>query len=221
MIWTRKEQTLMWITAYFPLLIVMFSGFLYHNELLPAGFKKQQLEQLFTHWWIVELVFLITVLLISLLLYRIVILWLLRGLEQRLADRTLGREVSVRQYAKISANDYTFFLLTLLLPQVVVDYSSVVNLTVSLFMIVFIISVYVKTDSIATCPLFFVSGRQVYQGVISVSSRAEEENNPDLRRNVVLIIREREMNLNVKYRAQRLVDNVYIARSVDSTLDNE
>ncbi|WP_060533888.1 hypothetical protein [Paenibacillus bovis] len=215
MMWTKREQVLMWITAYIPLLIVMFSGFIYHNDLLPAGLTKDKLEDMFTRWWIVELVFLVTVLILSLGLYRLVIWWLLRGLEERLAARTIGREVSIRQYEKISVNDYTFFLLTLLLPQIVVDYSSVVNLTVSMFIIIFIITVYVKTDSIATCPLFFVSGRQVYQGVISNRSRDEEEANPDVRLKAVLIVREKDMNLDIKYRAQVLVSNVYMIRPVD------
>lgn len=106
-------------------------------------------------------------------------------------------------------NDYSFFLLTLLLPIISIDHSSIVNLAISIIIIAYVIAIYVKTDSISSCPLFFFSGRQIYKGIISQASKEQKKENPFLRKEVIIILKKRNLNLNKKMRGTELVKGVY------------
>ncbi|MDO3409465.1 hypothetical protein QWJ34_06795 [Saccharibacillus sp. CPCC 101409] len=209
--WSKKEPVILWTTAYAPLLLLMIGGFLYRNELLPAALREDNAARIFGgRTWIAETLFLLAVLLLSLALYRLVIRLLLRPAVKRLAAGTTGRLYAVRRFEKLPASDYTFFLMTLLLPRLALDYSSVANFAVSLLMVVFIIAVFVRTDTLATCPLFFVSGLQVFKSTISEHSLEEEKADEGLRKEVVLLAREKDLDLGEKYRAVRLAGKVYV-----------
>lgn len=208
--WSKKEQIILWTTAYFPLLFLMIAGFLYENDLLPLWLQKKNVQLWFTNQWLGEALFIVIVLVLSILLYRIVIMWLLAGIEQKLISKSIGTHYAVRHFEKLSASEYSFFLITLLLPRIALDYSSIMNVALSLLVIIFIISVYVKTDTISSCPLFFVSGRQVLKGIISEHTFEEEQAHPAFRRNVIFIVREKDLNLSTSYRGQHLVSNMYM-----------
>ncbi|PGD69859.1 hypothetical protein COM44_14165 [Bacillus wiedmannii] len=66
-----------------------------------------------------------------------------------------------------------------------------------------IILIYVKTDSISTNPLFFVTGRSVFQAEITNTSGSEN------RRKVFLISEDEFLDLNDKFIIQHLVGDVY------------
>ncbi|OWA36971.1 hypothetical protein B9G55_02530 [Saccharibacillus sp. O16] len=209
--WSKKEPVILWTTAYAPLLVLMIGGFLYRNDLLPSGMRRESLTALLGgRTWIAEAVFLLIVLAGSLLLYRAVIRSLLRGSERKLRSHNGGRLYAVRRFEKLPASDYTFFLMTLLLPRLALDYSSMTNFAVSLLMIVFIIAVFVKTDTIATCPLFFVSGYQVYKGTISQHTLEEEKADKELRKEVVLLVRAKDLDLGEKYRGEQVTGKIYM-----------
>ncbi|GGN95794.1 hypothetical protein [Saccharibacillus kuerlensis] len=209
--WSKKEPIILWTTAYAPLFMLMIGGFLYRNNLLPAWLGRESLNGLLGgRMWIAEVVFLLVVLGASLLLYRLVIVWLLRDTEKKVVSQRGGRMYAVRRFEKLPASDYTFFLMTLLLPRLALDYSSITNFAVSLLMIVFIIAVFVKTDTIATCPLFFVSGFQVFKGTISAYSLEEEAADKGLRQEVVMLVREKDLDLGAKYRGEPLTGKMYV-----------
>ncbi|NGZ74085.1 hypothetical protein [Saccharibacillus alkalitolerans] len=215
--WSKKEPIILWTTAYAPLLMLMIGGFLYRNDLVPARLREQRLSELLGgRLWIAEALWLLAVLGGSLLLYRVVVRWLLRDVRQKVDSRSGGSLYSVRRFEKLPAGDYTFFLMTLLLPRLALDYSSMTNFAVSLLMIVFIIAVFVKTETIATCPLFFVSGFQVYKGTISEYTREEEQSEKELRREVVLLVRDKDPDLGEKYRAEQLIGKVYMISRGDT-----
>ena len=217
--WSKKEPIILWTTAYAPLLMLMLGGFLYRNDLLPQAIREERLSQMLGgRLWIAEAGFLLAVLGGSLLLYRLVIVWLLRDIGKKVHSGSGGQNYAVRRFEKLPASDYTFFLMTLLLPRLALDYSSITNFAVSLLMIVFIIAVFVKTDTIATCPLFFVSGYRVFKGTISANSREEEAADPELRREVVLLVRGKDLDLGEKYRGEALKGNVYVVGRIRTTI---
>ena len=209
--WSKKEPIILWTTAYAPLLMLMLGGFLYRNDLLPHAIREEQLSQMLGgRLWVAEVGFLLAVLGGSLLLYRLVIVWLLRDIGKKVHSGSGGLTYAVRRFEKLPAGDYTFFLMTLLLPRLALDYSSITNFAISLLMIVFIIAVFVKTETIATCPLFFVSGYRVFKGTISAHSREEEAEDPELRREVVLLMKGRAMDLGQRYQVEPLHGSVYV-----------
>ncbi|MEJ8304486.1 hypothetical protein [Saccharibacillus sacchari] len=220
--WSKKEPIILWTTAYAPLLLLMIGGFLYRNDLLPYAIREEPLSKMLGgHLWIAEVGFLLAVLGGSLLLYRWVITWLLRDIGKKVHSGSGGQTYAVRRFEKLPASDYTFFLMTLLLPRLALDYSSITNFAVSLLMIVFIIAVFVKTETIATCPLFFVSGYRVFKGTISAHSKQEEAEDQELRREVVLLVKGRDIDLGEKVRGESLYGNLYVisGSNTDATMD--
>ncbi|OWR28706.1 hypothetical protein CDO73_17565 [Saccharibacillus sp. O23] len=209
--WSKKEPIILWTTAYAPLLMLMIGGFLYRNDLLPQAIREERLSEMFGgRLWIAEACFLLAVLGGSLLLYRLVIVGLLHDVGKKVHSASGGLSYAVRRFEKLPASDYTFFLMTLLLPRLALDYSSITNFAVSLLMIVFIIAVFVQTDTIATCPLFFVSGYQVYKGTISQHTPEEEKADKELRKEVVLLAREKDLDLAEKYRGEWVTGKIYV-----------
>lgn len=209
--WSKKEPIILWTTAYAPLLLLMLGGFLYRNDLLPQTIREESLSKMLGgRLWIAEIGFLLAVLGVSLLLYRLVVTWLLRDVGKKVHSGNGGQTYAVRRFEKLPASDYTFFLMTLLLPRLALDYSSMTNFAISLLMIVFIIAVFVKTETIATCPLFFVSGYNVFKGTISAHSREEEAKDQELRREVVLLVKGRDIDLGERYQSEAVLGNVYV-----------
>jgi ABC-type uncharacterized transport system ATPase subunit len=81
--------------------------------------------------------------------------------------------------------------------------TSVTNLTGGLLILIIIILIYVKTDSISTNPLFFVSGRSVFQGEI------ENISGTGIRKKVFLISDDAVLDLNNIFKLQHLVGDAY------------
>src|SRR5690606_31899889 len=68
----------------------------------------------------------------------------------------------VRKFSKLSYNDYMFFLLTLILPLITVDFSKFTNLYVCFLIIIFIILLLVNLNYIIACPLLIFSKYKVW-----------------------------------------------------------
>jgi hypothetical protein len=206
--WGKREQVLLWTTAYLPLILIMVYRFVDSNDY----FKK-------TEWalWFAkridktafDAIVVAAILAISLVGYRLVAVWLFNGYDRQLQNRELGKTISVRKYERLSVNDYSFFLLTLLLPLISIDQASAVNLMVTLAIIVIAIAIYVKTDYISVCPVFFLSGRQVYKAMISDRSKEAEATDPSIRKEVILITCGSSLDLNNKFRTVKLINNIY------------
>jgi hypothetical protein len=206
--WGKREQIFLWFVAYLPMYLIMVYRFIDSNNF----FKKTELAL-----WIrkhidktfFDFIIILGIILFSLLIYRLVINWFFKGFDEKLRNREIGKVVSIRRYGKLSVNDYSFFLMTLLLPLISLDHKSVINLIVSILIIIIVISIYVKTDTLSVCPLFFTSGRQVYRATMSYNKKEDEDRNPSLRLDVIIITREKSLNLDNKFRAQKLINNIY------------
>lgn len=206
--WGKKEQVILWTTSYTPIILIILYRFLNENNLINLDELlidlKVEVSSLVIDMFVVFIIFIF-----SYNLYKKVITWILKDNEENLSARKIGRDTSIRKYEKISVNDYTFFLITVLLPLISLDPKSIINLFIALFLIVLIIMIYVKTDTISVCPLFFVSGKNVFRGVLSDYTKEEETMSPNLRKDVIIITSEKTLNLDSKVRVVNLISNVY------------
>lgn len=206
--WGKKEQIVFWGTAYLPLLLIMIYRFVdskdYFKKTNIAIWLAKHIDKV-----LFDTIIFGFIIVISLLLYRKVSKWYFDELEVELYKGDRGRTFYIRKYKKISANEYTFFLMTLLLPLFSLDHSSIINFLVTVLIIVVVISIYVNTNFIIVCPLFFISGRYVYEGIISEYSKEEEEKNSSLRKSVYIITNEKYLDLNNQFRCVKLIDNIY------------
>lgn len=212
--WSKFQQRVLWILTYSPLIIVMIYRFIAGNEFFGIDnwiqtFKWVSIESIFVSYMALEVYFVIFILLYTFTIYKLAIKWFLAGYESRIAQGQDGEDYYIRKAEKLSANDYSFFLLTLLLPLISLDHSSITNLVVSLLIIFFVIAIYVNTDAISVCPILFFSGRKVYKGIISAGEKQEEVENPSLRKEVVFMIKKENISFDRKVRGERLVNGFY------------
>lgn len=212
--WSKFQQRLLWILTYSPLIIVMIYRFVAGNEFF--GIDKWiktiewiSLESAFVSYMALEVYFVLFILVYTFTIYKLAIKWFIAGYESRVAQGQDGEDYYIRKAEKLSANDYSFFLLTLLLPLISLDHSSIINLVVSLLIIFFVISIYVNTDAISVCPILFFSGRKIYKGVISTGEKQEEKDNPSLRKEVVFMIKKDNISFERKVRGESLVNGFY------------
>lgn len=212
--WSKLQQRLLWILTYSPLIIVMIYRFIAGNDFfgLDTWIKTVEwisIESIFVSYMALELYFIFFILIYTYAIYKLSIKWFLSGYESRIADGQEGENYYIRKAEKLSANDYSFFLLTLLLPLISLDHSSITNLVVSLIIIFFVISIYVNTDAISVCPILFFSGRKIYKGIISTGEKQEEIDNPALRKEVVFMIKKDNITFERKVRGESLVNGFY------------
>ncbi|EFM09517.1 conserved hypothetical protein [Paenibacillus curdlanolyticus YK9] len=217
--WGKREQVILWTAAYLPLFLIMFYRFVDSNDF----FKK-------TEWatWLAQYidktvfdVFIIAgIIFISLLIYRLVAIWLFSNYDRQLRAKEIGKIVSIRKYERLSVNDYSFFLMTLLLPLVSLDQASGINLMVTVAIVLIVIAIYVKTDFISVCPVFFVSGRQVFKAIISDQSKEAEVADSSIRQEVIIITRDKSLNLNKKFRTVKLIGDIFYLSSNSNNDDD-
>lgn len=208
MIWGKRQQIILWIVAYTPLLLVMIYRFIDAKNY----FKQHKILV-----WIANIVdkvvydsiIVIIIFLTSWYCYKKITNYYLSPLNTKLENGSEGYTVSVRKYNKLTANEYSFFLLTLLVPLVSIDHSSIVNLWVTIIIISLAIIIYVKTDYLITCPVFFISGYQVFRATISFGTREEEQADESLKKEVIILTKMKFLNLDNKFRVERLVADIY------------
>ncbi|PEW56322.1 hypothetical protein [Bacillus cereus] len=198
--WSKKEQVLLWILAYLPLMGIFLLKFALENKLIPSSLQVIWGKIPHTSEKVTELIYAIIIVVLGSLLGILIT----RGALKKAKNSTSSiSEVYIKKYAKPRAEHYSFFLITMLLPLFSLDVKSVTNLTGGLLILGIIILIYVKTDSISTNPLFFVTGRSVFQAEITNTSGSEN------RRKVFLISEDEFLDLNDKFIIQHLVGDVY------------
>lgn len=218
--WNKREQVQLWVAAYLPLVLIMLYRFIDSNDYFKkeqwATWLSKQLDKTVFDFIIITLI-----IGLSLVVYRLIAFWLLSDYDRQLKEKEIGKNVSVRKYERLSVNDYSFFLMTLLLPLISIDHASAVNLTVTFLIIVVVIVIYVKTDFISVCPVFFTSGRHVYKATISDQSKEAEAADSSIRQEVIVITAEKSLNLNNKFRAVKLIGNIYYLAGNRNNIDLE
>ncbi|MEH7103395.1 hypothetical protein ACPCXE_00395 [Bacillus velezensis] len=209
MLWGKKEQYYLWYTAYLPLFLIMVYRFIDSLNLFGNIKIIKYIEKTLTKNG-VEFIVILLIILFSYLMYKLVIRWLLKDQESNLNRGNTGLKFAIRSIKKLSVNDYTFFLMSLLLPLFSLDYESFINLAVSFLIIVVVIIIYVKTDFISVCPLFFTTGYQVYEAIISQHSKEAEQEDPSVRIKAIIITKSKNPDLDDRYRGRRLISNIYL-----------
>lgn len=206
--WGKKEQVILWLTAYFPLLLIMIYRFIDSNNFFENNKIVYWISQQINEYFF-DFIIIIVIILCSSIMYRLVTRWYFEDLEKNMIAEIEGDVISVRKYESLHVNDYSFFLMTLFIPLISIDHTSVINLVLTLLTILIVILIYVKTDSISICPLFFTSGKYVYKATISEYPREMEAIDPSLRKTVVIITPTKNLDMNRKFRVTKLIGDVY------------
>lgn len=208
MLWGKRQQIVLWIVTYIPLLLIMIYKFIDSKNYFKNNKILVWLSGIMDKV-IYDSIIVLSILLTSWYVYNKVADYYFSSLDNKLREGWEGRKASIRDYEKLTANEYSFFFLTLLLPLVSIDQSSIVNLWVTIIIIVLVITIYVKTDYLISCPIFFVSGYQIFRATLSFSTREEEELDESLKKEVIILTKMKCLNLDTKFRVVRLVADIY------------
>lgn len=200
LMWSKKEQFLLWVLAYLPLMGIFLLKFTLENKLIPRSIQGVWGKLPQTSEKVTELIYAIIIVIFGLFLGVLITRIALKKAKESTSSIS---EVYIKKYAKPKAEHYSFFLITMLLPLFSLDVKSVTNLLGGLLILGIIILIYVKTDSISTNPLFFVIGRNVFQAEITSTSGS------GIRKNVFLISEDGYLDLSEEFRIQHLVGDVY------------
>jgi hypothetical protein len=155
--WGKQAQAVIWFVSYAPVFLIAAYRYFFEESVKSEEIFGMYISENFFH-----VIFIFILLSISILLYYFVPKWIFNNIEKKITDGIKGNEVLIKKSERPSLNDYTFFLLTLILPLITVDFTSIVSLIVCIAVISFIILLLTKIDYVIACPLFFVSNYKVF-----------------------------------------------------------
>lgn len=214
--WGKKEQYVLWSTAYLPLVLLMIYRFIDSNNFFKHSNAVYWLSKQINEY-LLDLLVVIAIIVFSIFLFRSITKWYFKDLESEMLVGGRGNIFFVRNYESLSVNDYSFFLMTLFIPLISIDTASILNLAITILTITIVILIYVKTNTLSVCPVFFTSGKYVYKAVISEYPKHMEEENPALRLSVIIITPSKHLDMNKKFRACKLTSNIYYLTEIPPT----
>lgn len=127
-----------------------------------------------------------------------------KKLEKKIKMENKGENFVVQKFDRLNLNDYTFFLLTLILPLITVDYTSTVSLFICFSVVIFIIILLINIEYIIACPIFFISKYKIWKVNLSKPSNAPLKIDKE-----VFVITKINDFFNREFRAVKLLRNVY------------
>lgn len=174
--WNKKIQLLFWSAAYFPVFIIAIYRYIFEGEKKYILLKINWIKKLYNNNFLsfkevylnnpelisvgVDCIAILIVIIITILIYKNGPNIIFRNIEKSIDKNDV--KSSIRKFSKLSYNDYMFFLLTLILPLITVDFSKFVNLFTCLIVIFFIIWLLVNLNYIIACPLLIFSKYKIW-----------------------------------------------------------
>ena len=200
--WGKFEQATIWFISYLPVVLIAMYRYFVELSVTDTKIKGYHVSENAIH-----VLSLLLIIIVSLLIYYHFPKWMFNKIEKDINQNKRGKLVYIKQFEKPSLNDYTFFLLTLILPLITVDFTSTVSLVLCLSVVAFIILLLTKIDYIIACPLFFVSKYKVWRVSFTEVSDAKGEYITN-----GYVITKRGDLLNDKFEVKKLINNVYFLK---------
>ncbi|MBN8199306.1 hypothetical protein [Bacillus sp. NTK034] len=197
--WGKTEQGFLWIISYLPVLVVALYRYFFEEKVKTLEVFGHTISDDFLH-----LIFISFIMLFSAGLYYYVPKTMFKKLNKQMVKGEKGRNVIVKKFERPNLNDYTFFLLTLILPLITVDFTSTVSFLICFSVIIFIIILLTRVDYIIACPLFFVSTYKVWKIELLETS----EQNEEYTINAFVITNESDF-FDKEFRVEKLIRNIY------------
>ncbi len=156
-------EIIIWIVSYLPVLIIS----------LYRGWESQNLEIANQQINIIEnininisyIAFMIIVL-FSWLIYKVayvIFFWNITKIRRK--DRS-NKYLKITSFRRLSLNDYSFFILSLMLPFIFEKIESPFDFLIMIFLIIVLIYIMVKMNQIMVNPVFLFSGLNIFQAKI-------------------------------------------------------
>ncbi|CAM3352214.1 hypothetical protein NOAM109506_03115 [Nosocomiicoccus ampullae] len=178
-------QYILWFVAYTPLLVLIIYGEIRDYLVTKNIFAKYEM-----------VILLIIITIIYIVTYKLVPTIFINMKKKKSKTTDI---IQIKKYDKISANEYTFFVLSLLMPFLFLEFRTQFDYFVLLVILNFIILIMVKTEYIIINPIFLFSGYKIYYAVFKDGDRIVEG---------YILVKDKKV-LKSKSTRVNLFDNVY------------
>jgi len=197
--WGKQSQALFWILAYIPVFLIGSYRYFFEKSM-----KEIKISQFTFPPSTINVFIMVCILIFTWILYRKVPNLIFGNLEKKIKKENKGENFVIKKFDRLNLNDYTFFLLTLILPLITVDYTSTVSLFICFSVVIFIITLLINIEYIIACPIFFMSKYKIWK--VNLSKQSNTQLQIDMEVYVITNIND---FFNREFRAVKLLRNVY------------
>ncbi len=157
-------EFVIWVVSYVP--VVLITGYRSweagNSETIKKGWEINDKVNLS-----IPLVAFVLIAAVSVLLYKITFHFFFKNVKKEIKNDQSIPRLKIKKYKSLSLNEYSFFILSLMLPFVFETLNSIFDLLVLVSLIIILIFTMIKMNQIVVNPIFLFSGVKILEAEIA------------------------------------------------------
>ncbi|EKS9960869.1 hypothetical protein IHP73_07810 [Enterococcus faecalis] len=184
-----------WIVSYSPVFLIIMYNFFIKTE------RMNNLEQVL---WFSGIA------LVTVILYRTTMKCFMKKQNKNIDEDTQNKKLQLRKKNSLSLEQYSFFILSLMLPFIFESTENVFDLLLVLTLVSIIIAIMIKMNQIIVNPIFLFSKVNIYSGEIQKIGNEKTQ-----KITFITELSNNELESETEFKYEEYFNNVYILRKVD------
>ncbi|ADX80593.1 hypothetical protein ACSSIN_000885 [Enterococcus faecalis] len=184
-----------WIVSYSPVFLIIMYNFFIKTE------RMNNLEQVL---WFSGIA------LVTVILYRTTMKCFMKKQNKNIDEDTQNKKLQLRKKNSLSLEQYSFFILSLMLPFIFESTENVFDLLLVLTLVSIIIAIMIKMNQIIVNPIFLFSKVNIYSGEIQKIGNEKTQKIA-----FITELSNNELESETEFKYEEYFNNVYILRKVD------
>ncbi|EOJ82615.1 hypothetical protein [Enterococcus faecalis] len=185
----------LWIVSYSPVFLIIMYNFFIKTE------RMNNLEQVL---WFSGIA------LVTVILYRTTMKCFMKKQNKNIDEDTQNKKLQLRKKNSLSLEQYSFFILSLMLPFIFESTENVFDLLLVLTLVSIIIAIMIKMNQIIVNPIFLFSKVNIYSGEIQKIGNEKTQKIA-----FITELSNNELESETEFKYEEYFNNVYILRKVD------
>ncbi|APC56227.1 MULTISPECIES: hypothetical protein [Enterococcus] len=184
-----------WIVSYSPVFLIIMYNFFIKTE------RMNNLEQVL---WFSGIA------LVTVILYRTTMKCFMKKQNKNIDEDTQNKKLQLRKKNSLSLEQYSFFILSLMLPFIFESTENVFDLLLVLTLVSIIIAIMIKMNQIIVNPIFLFSKVNIYSGEIQKIGNEKTQ-----KITFITELSNNELENETEFKYEEYFNNVYILRKVN------
>ncbi|EGO2579474.1 MULTISPECIES: hypothetical protein [Enterococcus] len=184
-----------WIVSYSPVFLIIMYNFFIKTE------RMNNLEQVL---WFSGIA------LVTVILYRTTMKCFMKKQNKNIDEDTQNKKLQLRKKNSLSLEQYSFFILSLMLPFIFESTENVFDLLLVLTLVSIIIAIMIKMNQIIVNPIFLFSKVNIYSGEIQKIGNEKTQKIA-----FITELSNNELESETEFKYEEYFNNVYILRKVN------
>lgn len=184
-----------WIVSYSPVFLIIMYNFFIKTE------RMNNLEQVL---WFSGIA------LVTVILYRTTMKCFMKKQNKNIDEDTQNKKLQLREKNSLSLEQYSFFILSLMLPFIFESTENVFDLLLVLTLVFIIIAIMIKMNQIIVNPIFLFSKVNIYSGEIQKIGNEKTQKIA-----FITELSNNELENETEFKYEEYFNNVYILRKVN------